>query len=143
MADFSYFESRKGRLTCNSEEVYKFVTDIRNFERFIPKGTVNSWNAEKETCSFNVAMLGTTSVRLDEKEEFTRVKFTGDALKKNDFSLTLQISDLGTNSAGVKISLSAELNPLMKMMATNPITRFIELLITEMENFREWDDIKK
>ena len=38
-------------------------------------------------------MLGTVTVRLAEKEKFNKVVFNGDALKKNDFSLTLYISD--------------------------------------------------
>ena len=67
MSNLSYFESRTGKLTCNAEEVFDFVTDIRNFEQFIPKGNINNWNAEKESCSFNISMLGTVSVRLTEK----------------------------------------------------------------------------
>ena len=126
-------------MTCNAEEVFKFVTDIRNFERFIPKGTINNWNAEKESCSFSVSMLGTVTVRLTEKENFTRVVFNGDALKKNDFSLVLLISDRDKNPAEVKVTLNADLNPMMKMMAANPIARFLEMLIKEMENFREWN----
>jgi len=126
-------------LTCTAEEVFKFVTDIRNFERFIPKGIISNWIAEKESCSFSVSMLGTVTVRLAEKENFTRVVFDGDALKKNDFSLVLLISDRDKDPAEVKVTLSADLNPMMKMMAANPIAQFLEMLIKEMENFRDWN----
>lgn len=143
MANLSYFESRSGKLTCNAEEVFAFVTDIRNFERFIPKGTINNWNAEKESCSFGVSMLGTVTVRLAEKENYTKVVFNGDALKKNDFSLILFISDNVKNPAEVKVTLSADLNPLMKMMAVKPIGQFLEILIKEMESFRGWKDTRE
>jgi hypothetical protein len=93
MSSLSYFESRTGKLTCSAEEVFDFVTDIRNFEQFIPKGNISNWKAEKESCSFSVSMLGTVSLRLAEKEKCNKVVFMGDALKKNDFSLTLDISD--------------------------------------------------
>ena len=126
-------------MTCTAEEVFKFVTDIRNFERFIPKGIISNWIAEKESCSFSVSMLGTVTVRLAEKENFTRVVFDGDALKKNDFSLVLLISDRDKDPAEVKVTLSADLNPMMKMMAANPIAQFLEMLIKEMENFRDWN----
>jgi len=142
MSHLSYFESRSGSLTCKAEEVFSFVTDIRNFERFIPKGVINNWNAEKESCSFGVSMLGTVTVRLAEKEKYTKVVYTGDALKKNDFSLVLFISDKVENHAEVKISLSADLNPMIKMMAAKPISQFLEMLIREMENFRSWKDTK-
>jgi carbon monoxide dehydrogenase subunit G len=143
MSNLSYFESRTGKLTCSAEEVFDFVSDIRNFEQFIPKGNINNWNAEKESCSFSVSMLGTVSVRLIEKEEYSKVVFMGDALNKNDFSLTLDISGNLNKTADVKVKLSADLNPMMKMMAIKPIGQFLEMLINEMENFRGWKDTKE
>jgi hypothetical protein len=88
-------------------------------------------------------MLGTVSVRLAEKEKCNKVVFMGDALKKNDFSLTLDISDNLNKTADVKVKLSADLNPMMKMMATKPIGQFLEMLINEMENFRGWTGTKE
>jgi carbon monoxide dehydrogenase subunit G len=143
MTDLSYFESRTGKLTCSAEEIFDFVTNIRNFEQFIPKGNINNWKADKESCSFSVSMLGTVSVRLAEKEKCNKVVFMGDALKKNDFSLTLDISDNLNKTADVKVKLSADLNPMMKMMATKPIGQFLEMLINEMENFRGWTGTKE
>lgn len=142
MTDLSHFESRSGKLTCSAEEVFAFVTDIRNFERFIPQGTISNWNSEKESCSFSVSMLGTVSVRLTEKMEYSKVVFEGDALKKNDFVLTLALLNNAENHANVRIQLSADLNPMMKMIATKPIGQFLEMLINEMESFRDWKNIK-
>lgn len=142
MDDISYFESRTGKLKCAVDEVFNFVTDIRNFEQFIPQGSINNWQAEKESCSFDVTMIGTVSFRLVEKEKYNKVVFTGDALKKNDFSLILHITGSDKNPAEVKVSLNADLNPMMKMMATKPIGQFLEILINEMESFRDWKDIK-
>jgi carbon monoxide dehydrogenase subunit G len=143
MTDLSYFESRTGRLACNAEEVFTFVTDIRNFERFIPGGIISNWNAEKESCSFSVSILGTVTVSLSEKERFTKVVFSGDALKKNDFLLTLNITDNIGDHAEVRILLNAELNPMMKMMAGKPIKQFLERLINEMEGFRDWKSTRE
>jgi roadblock/LC7 domain-containing protein len=143
MDDLSYFESRSGMLTCNAEELFAFVTDIRNFGQFIPNGTIISWHAERELCSFSVSMVGTVTVRLAEKEKFNKVVFDGDALKKNDFSLTLYISDNAKNTADVRVMLCADLNPMMKMIASKPISQFLETLINEMESFRGWKETRE
>jgi len=143
MSDLSHFESRQGKVTCSSEEVFNFVTDIRNFERFVPQGTISNWIADRGSCSFNVAMIGTVSVRLAEKEKFIKVVYDGDALKKNDFTLILNIINSGTNNADVKVSLKADLNPMLKMMASKPIAQFLEMLINEMEKFADWKNIKE
>jgi carbon monoxide dehydrogenase subunit G len=140
MDNISNFESRSGQLTCKAEEVFNFVTDLRNFERFVPVGTITDWQAQKESCSFNVSMIGTVSLRLSEKVTFSKVVYDGDALKQNDFSLLLNITDNGKEPAGVKVRLSADLNPMLKMMAAKPIGQFLEMLINEMENFKNWKD---
>jgi hypothetical protein len=142
MANLSFFESRRGTVSSSAEEVYAFVTDIRNFERFIQKGTINGWNAEKEFCSFSVPMMGTVALRIAEKEEFRKVVYNGDALKKNDFILTLSMIDNINSKAEVRIILSADLNPMMKIMAVKPIEQFLERLIYEMEQFNGWKDIR-
>jgi carbon monoxide dehydrogenase subunit G len=143
MDDVSHYESRTGKLTCTSREVFDFVTDIRNFEQFIPNATINDLQAGKESCSFSVSMVGTVSFRLTRKEPFNKVVFSGDVLQKNDFSLILDIIDNTDNVAEVKVSLEAELNPMLKMMANKTIIQFLEILIREMENFRDWGNIIK
>ncbi len=143
MSDLSYFESRSGKLTCSSEDVYAFVTDVRNFERFVTQGTISNWLANRESCSFNVAMIGTVSLRLDEKEMFSKVVYKGDALKKNDFKLVLDIGNSAKNTAEVKVSLNADLNPMLKMMASKPIVQFLEMLVNEMEKFTDWKNVKE
>lgn len=142
MSDLSYFESRSGTVICTAEKLFMFVTDIRNFGRFIPAGTINNWSAEKESCSFSVSMLGTVSFRLSQKQMYKKVVFNGDALKKNDFELALNITDNNQNPASVIVTLNAELNPMMKMIAVKPIGQFLEMLISEMEKFTEWENIK-
>ena len=67
--------------------------------------------------------------------------FNGDALKKNDFSLVLNILGNANNYAEVKVLLEAELNPMLKLMANKPIIQFLEMLIREMENFKGWKNI--
>jgi hypothetical protein len=143
MSDLSYYKSRSGSLSCTTREVFDFVTDIRNFEQFIPDGTISNWQSGKDTCSFSVSMVGTVSVRIEKKEPYNNVIFKGDALKENDFSLVLKINDSSNNTALVMVLLEAELNPILKMMAHKPITQFLEILIREMENFKGWKDIIK
>ena len=143
MDGISHYESRSGSLSCTSREVFDFVTDIRNFEQFIPADSISNWKSEKDACSFTVSMVGTVSVRIDKREPFSKVIFRGDALKKNDFSLVLHISENAIDKADVKVLLEAELNPMLKMVANKPIIQFLEMLIREMENFKGWKNIIK
>lgn len=141
MSDNTNYESRPGNLSCTPAEAFAFITDLRNFGRFVKEGTIDNWHADKESCSFSVSMLGKVSVRLIEKEFSTKVVYQGDALSKNDFTINVNISGEPSERAAVSLSLSASLNPVMKMMADKPIRQFMEMLMLEIENFRAWDEV--
>jgi carbon monoxide dehydrogenase subunit G len=141
MSEISYYESRPGKLSCSPEEAFTFITDLRNFKRFVREGAISNWNAERESCSFSASMIGTVKVRLTDKEAGKKVVFQGDALSKNDFTINVDLSGNSPETAELKLSLSASLNPFMKMMAEKPIRQFLDMLIKEIEAFREWNDI--
>jgi hypothetical protein len=138
MPDLSIFESRTGKLTCNPQELYDFVTDIRNFRQFMPEGTINELDIEKDSCSFTVSPLGKVTMSLSHKEALKKVVYIGTVLRSNDFSLILDIRENLSGKAEIIVKLAASLNPILKMMASQPVTRFLETLINEMEKFRDW-----
>lgn len=143
MADLSYFESRSGKPDCTPEQLFYFVTDLRNFERFIPAESVIGWKAEIESCSFTVPRLGDVNLNISQKEKYNFVAYTGNALKNNDFELVLHIRRRNDDKADVKVAVNAELNPMMKMVATRPIGQFLEMVIEKIESFNCWDEIKE
>ena len=143
MSDISCFESRAGILKCSAKEAFNFAIDIRNFEQFVPQEIIENWQAERDSCSFNVYPLGPVSFRLIEKEMYSRVSFVGDAMEREDFSLRLDITNKGHEPAIIKVLLDIKLNPMFRMMAVKPINQFLESLINKMESFDGWEIIKE
>ena len=141
MSELSYYESRPGTISCNAGKAFAFITDLRNFGRFAREGTVSDWQAERDSCSFAVAMMGRVHVRIKEKEPEVKVVYEGDALNKNDFTIEIRLSAVPGGLAEAKLNMSADLNPMMKMLADKPIRQFMELLMQEIEKFRDWDDV--
>jgi carbon monoxide dehydrogenase subunit G len=134
----SEFVSKTGNLTCTPEEIFDFVTDIRNFRQFVPEGSVDNMQIEKDSCSFRIPQMGNVDLYLSEKEPYKGVIYKGTAFKSQDFSLQLNITGNNSGKAEVNVKLVAELNPFMKMIAAEPINRFLETLIQEMEKFSGW-----
>lgn len=143
MSDISHFESREGTASSTADKVFAFITDLRNFERFIPAGTISEWKADKESCSLVVSLLGTVKVKIKEKGKDRMVIYKGDAPGKNGFEAGVSISGNDNNTSDVKIYLSADLNPMLKMIAAKPVNAFLEMLINEMEKFRGWEETRE
>ena len=139
MTDSLKFESRPGKLSCKPYEFFSFITDIRNFKQFIPEGSLNNWKASPESCSFQVSPLGTVNVRITDQAPFSFVSYYGDVFKKNDFNLVVHIIENEIKMTEVRLIVTAELNPVLRMMATGPVNTFLEKLISEMEKFEKWN----
>jgi carbon monoxide dehydrogenase subunit G len=136
----STYESRQGKIDCGAEDIYNFVTDIRNFERFIPPDTFTDMKIERDSCSFRVGMLGEVTIRLKEKFFPEKVIFSGYARQVNDFSLIMNIISPEAGKSEVKVDLSADMNPFLKMIADEPLRLFLSKLIEEMESFKGWKE---
>jgi carbon monoxide dehydrogenase subunit G len=135
MTDLSNFESRAGKPDCTPDEMFSFVTDLRNFERVIPQGTVSDWEASKDHCSFNVSKMGNVNLRIVQQESPSLVAYKGNALGNNDFNIIVHIKRNTKEKADVKVTLNAELNPMIKMVAARPIGQFLEMLVDRLEGF--------
>jgi carbon monoxide dehydrogenase subunit G len=141
MAEISRFESRSASLSCTSVKFYGFITDLRNFGRFIPADIIKNWEADETSCKFIVSGLGDLKLNLAGKEPFSLAKFEGNALMTIDFVLSVIISEDSNARGKVTLVMDAELNPIMKMMASGPIEKFLETLVNEMEQFENWDSV--
>jgi carbon monoxide dehydrogenase subunit G len=140
MSDLSTFESRTGNLACTPSEVFDFVTDISNFKQFIPDGTsINALHIERESCSFNITSLGNVNLTLTEKKPHDKVVYDGTVFKSNSFSLVMDIKKNTAGKAEVHLKLTAQLNPVLRMMAAEPVENFLGKMIEEMEKFRGWN----
>lgn len=142
MGEITTFKSRTANLECIPEEVYDFVTDIRNFERFVPSDNKSSLEIDHDSCTVKVNMLGNVKIRISEKIKPEKVVFAGIAPQVNDFSVVLDIFKSNNGKAAAQVTLQAELNPFMKMVASGAAIQFLETLITEMEKFRGWKEVR-
>jgi carbon monoxide dehydrogenase subunit G len=139
MSESAKFESRIGVVKVGGDVIYRFITDMRNFKRFIPGDTVKNWKATVDKCSFEVSPVGNANLKITDSEEFTVVKYSGDGLNGTDFYLWVQIKEVSSDDTRVKLTIKADLNPMIKMMAQKPINDFLEKLVKGVEEFDSWE----
>ncbi len=138
MDNLSKFESRVGKIQSNSKAVYTFLNDMRNFEQFLPEGKVDNWLAEEDNCSFSVSPVGEAKIRIVDREPYIQLKYEGNGLNNTNFWLWVQLKELSDNDTRVKITLKADIKPMIKMMASGPLKDFLEKLVKGMEEFTAW-----
>jgi hypothetical protein len=143
ISNMSTFESRTGRLSCKAQDLFYFLTDIRNFEQFIPKDKLHNIRIDKDSCTFNISMLGEVYIHIKETAQYSKVVFSGKALMVNEFSLEVKFHDTDHGNSEARLLFLAALNPMLKIIASDPIKKFLETIITEMEKFKGWKEIRE
>ncbi|MCK9207579.1 MAG: hypothetical protein M0P66_10750 [Salinivirgaceae bacterium] len=130
-------ESRVGQVMASQKYVFQLLSDFNNIAKFIPNEQVSDFVSDADSCSFTINNIGKFGMRIIEREPSKLLKIVNDYHVPFSFNMWIQLKDVDTKDTRVKITLRAELNPLLKVVAQKPLTSFVEALVTKMETIRE------
>ncbi|MEH6406885.1 MAG: SRPBCC family protein [Leeuwenhoekiella sp.] len=115
------------------EEIYNFLLKVENYERLMPDN-INKFEILSDT-RFLFALKGMPEIVLELKEKvpFNKVVL-GAASEKLPFTLISEIKEITEGSSEVQLLFEGEFNPMITMMIKSPIKKFIETLVTNLQN---------
>lgn len=126
-------ESPKIRVGKSPEDVFDFLSDIKNFESLMPEN-ISKFEVLDDD-KFLFALKGMPEIILKKKEATPPNKIIlGAAGGKIDFSLIGNITKVDDYSSEVQLEFSGDFNPMMAMMIKGPINKFIETLASNIPN---------
>jgi len=124
-------ESPKVSISKSPQEVFDFLSDVKNFEGLMPEN-ISKFEVISDD-SFLFALKGMPEIMLKKKEVAPPNKIVlGAAGGKIDFSLTAVIDGNSESSSDVQLLFNGDFNPMMSMMIKGPIGKFIETLASNM-----------
>ena len=124
-------ESPKISLTKSANEVFDFLSNVKNFEGLMPENISKFELLEKD--KFIFALTGMPEIILQKKSEVAPNRIVlGAAGGKLDFTLKAKITSIEANKTEVQLSFTGNFNPMMAMMIKGPISKFIETLVTNI-----------
>ncbi|QDO93840.1 SRPBCC family protein [Formosa sediminum] len=124
-------ESPKVKIDKSPQDVFDFLTDIKNFEKLMPENISKFEILEDD--KFLFALKGMPEIILKKKDVIPPNKIVlGAAGGKLDFSLIGHIIEIKEGQSEVKLQFEGDFNPMMAMMVKGPISKFIETLATKM-----------
>ena len=125
-------ESPKVTLNKSAEEVFSFLSDVKNFEKLMPEN-ISKFEVIDDD-KFLFALKGMPEIILKKKEVTPNSQIIlGAAGGKLDFSLIGNITEIEDQRTDVKLNFEGDFNAMMAMMIKGPISKFIETLVTNMK----------
>src|SRR3569832_2837996 len=123
-------ESDKVTVNKTAAEVYSFLSDFNNFGHLMPE-QVADWQSTADECSFTIKGMASLGMKIAEKTPNSLIKIVR-TRAPFDFTLSCMIEDKGETCA-VQLAFDADLSPMMEMMASKPLTNFLNLLVNRLK----------
>lgn len=117
-------------------EVYSFIKDFRNFEHLLP-AQVQNYKADYDQCSFEISGMGSILLEMKERIEDTKVMASSAGNTAIKFDLILNLSSQSTGTCSAIAELNAELSPMLSMIARNPLSNFINMMVEKLKEVLE------
>ena len=128
-------ESKIGKIKSTEENVYNFLSDFNNFQELIPEDKIRNWESTDNSCHFTLDGIGDTGMRIIEKEPFKLIKITGEENSKIDFNFWIQLKQIEENATRIKLTIKANINTMIQMIAKKPLQTFLDSLVDQLEIF--------
>lgn len=126
-------ESPTVKLQKSPQDVFNFLSDIKNFEQLMPEN-ISKFKVLSDD-KFIFALKGMPEITLQKKESTAPNKIVfGAGEGKLDFNLTGDIQEAGTSQSHFRFMFNGDFNPMMAMMVKGPISKFIETLTTKLSS---------
>ena len=126
------FKSPEVIINRTAENFFNKIGDLNNLKDIMPS-SIKNFESSETTCSFKMKGMPALNLELGEKIPFSRITLTAKG-SQVPFSLDCFITEKG-EQCQARLEINAELNMMMKMMVEKPLTQFLDVLSSKMEQF--------
>lgn len=128
-------------ISAPQETVYKRLSDFKNLEQLFdpahqeeikkqfpdaPDIKLDDFHATTDECSFSVSPVGKVEVNIVERTPSKMIKLAGGKSVPFQFKCWIQLIPNDEISCNVRITLHAELNPMIKMFVNKHLKKGID-----------------
>ena len=126
------FISHEVELPASAEAVFNFLSDLNNFEKMMPDQVIN-WQSTRDDCDFDIK--GMAHIGLVKSAEFPGKSVTIVSKPDNPIELQIQgnISGKSDHLSAVTLELTANLSPILQLMASAPLQNLINIMADRLK----------
>ncbi len=119
-------ESPAAEVQKSAAEIFNFLSDFNNMQKLMPEQVVD-WKSSTEECSFTIKGMLSLGMKYAGKVPNSLIEIIPNGKVPFNFKLICTIEDKGASSV-TRLTMEADLNPFLKMMAEKPLNNFVNML---------------
>ncbi|MDF3076245.1 MAG: orotate phosphoribosyltransferase [Sphingobacteriaceae bacterium] len=106
-------------------EVYNFLADLNNHQQLMPENIYN-WSSTKDEARFTIQNMAKLALKVSSRIENKEIVVVPAEEAPFPLELKWNIADNGNGTSTAFYSISAELNMMMKMLASGPLQKLAD-----------------
>lgn len=106
-------------------EVYTFLSNMNNHQQLMPENIYN-WESTEDEARFTIQNMAKLAIKISNRVE--NQELTAIPTEKAPFEVELKwtLNDNGNGTTTAKHIISADLNMMMKMLASGPLQKLVD-----------------
>ncbi|MCZ4245051.1 SRPBCC family protein [Pedobacter punctiformis] len=107
------------------DQVYAFLANMNNHEQLMPENIYN-WSSTEDEARFTIQNMAKLAIKISNRVE--NQELTAIPTEKAPFDVELKwtVKDNGNGTTTAKHIISADLNMMMKMLASGPLQKLAD-----------------
>ena len=106
-------------------EVYTFLADLNNHQQLMPENIYN-WSSTTDDAAFTIQNMAKLAIKVSSRIPNQKIVAIPSAEAPFDLELKWELQDLGNGTSEAKHTISAELNMMLKMLASGPLQQLAD-----------------
>lgn len=105
-------------------EVFTFLANANNHQALMPENVYN-WSSTEDECKFTIQNMAKLELKFSEKNPDGKITIVPSAPTAFDLNIVWTIESVDANTSAVQMTINADLNPFIKMMAMGPLGKLV------------------
>ena len=124
----------------NEQAVFSYLSNFENLSAYLNSGLVEKitqqvpqikitdFQSDCDSCKFNITGLGVAEIRIVNREPFKTIKVESSGVVPFSFTFWIQLMPVDSFTTKMRLTLHAELNMMIKMIAGSKLEEGINHL---------------
>ena len=117
-------------------EVYSFLADMNNHQQLMPENIYN-WSSTTDEARFTIQNMAKLALKVSSRINNQEIIIVPSEEVPFPVELKWILSDLGNNTTMATHTISAELNMVMKMLASGPLQKLADHQTSQLNSILE------
>lgn len=123
----------KTTINKSPADVYSFLSDLNNHQQLMPENIYN-WSSSTDEARFTIQNMAKLALKVSSRKQNEEIIIVPSEDAPFPVELKWNLADAGNGTTDATYTISAELNMMMKMLASGPLQKLADHQTTKLKN---------